>query len=216
MGASRRSFPGPVALNRNLSPSTMLFFSIPVCGWVFSGQRGLRCHPLSIHAHLHPYSSNHSTSDGLEYKLADDIHQQKVEKVFWAFWAFWRMVKVKFAFSRFCRVQLYESYWAILHPQYDGIFTLGIVFQNRYSLVLATGPGNPPAVRVWTANTGRFGSRTVQQPDRLTLGGPNPDPYPSTRGFRRVWLDPSVPMSGSAFRVSHLWSHSDMLLLIVK
>jgi len=83
-------------------------------------------------------------------------------------------------------------------------------------LVLATGQGNPPVVRVSTAKTGRFGSRTDQKPDPQTPGGPNPDPCPSTRGFRRVWLDPSVPISGSAFRVSHLWSHSDMLLLIVK
>jgi hypothetical protein len=87
---------------------------------------------------------------------------------------------------------------------------------RRARVVLATGPGNAPAVRVWTAKTGQFGSRFVQQPDPLTLGGPNPDPYPSTRGFRQVWLDLSVPISGSAFRVSHLWSHSDMLLLIVK
>ena len=83
-------------------------------------------------------------------------------------------------------------------------------------VVLATGPGNPPAVRVWTAITGRFSSRTAQLPDPLTLGGPNPDPYPSTRGFRRVCVDTLVPISGSAFRVSYLWSHSDMLLLIVK
>ena len=83
-------------------------------------------------------------------------------------------------------------------------------------LVLATGPCNAPAVRVWTAKTGWFGSRPVQQPDPLTLGGPNPDTYPSTREFRRVWPAPSVSISGSAFRVSHLWSHSDMLLLIVK
>jgi len=62
----------------------------------------------------------------------------------------------------------------------------------------------------------QFGSRTVQKPDPLSLGGPNPDLYPSTLGFRRVWLDPSVPISGSAFRVPYLWSHSDMLLLIVK
>ena len=82
--------------------------------------------------------------------------------------------------------------------------------------MLATGPGNTPAVRVWTAKTGRFGSRPVQKPDPLTLGGPNPDPYLSTRGFRRVGLDPSVPISGSAFGVSHLWSHSDILLLIAK
>ena len=82
--------------------------------------------------------------------------------------------------------------------------------------MLAMGPGNPLAVRVWTAKTGRFGSRTVQKPDPQTLGGSNPDPYTSTRGFCRVWLHPSVPFSGSAFQVSHVWSHSDMRLLIVK
>jgi len=85
-----------------------------------------------------------------------------------------------------------------------------------HQVVLATGPGKPPAFRVWIPKTGRFGSRHGQKPDYLTLGGPNPDPYPSTRGFRRVWLDPSVPISISAFRISHLWSHSDMLLWIVK
>jgi len=83
-------------------------------------------------------------------------------------------------------------------------------------LVLATGPGNPSAVRVWTAKTRRFSSRTVQKLDPLTVGGPNPDPYPSTCRFRRVWRVPAVPISGSAFRVSYLWSHSDMLLSIVK
>ena len=83
-------------------------------------------------------------------------------------------------------------------------------------LVLATGTGNPPAVQVWTTKTGRFGSRPVQNLDPLTLSAPNTDPYPSTHGFFRVCLDPSVPISGSAFWISHLWSHSDMLLLIVK
>jgi len=72
---------------------------------------------------------------------------------------------------------------------------------SQLAVVLATGPGNPPAVRVWTGKTVRFGSRTVQKPDRELLGGPNPYPYPSTRGFCRVWLDPSVPVSGSPFRV---------------
>ena len=101
---------------------------------------------------------------------------------------------------------------------YDGEVVDGAMnFQKReIAVVLATGPGNPQPVRVWTVKTGRFGSRPGQKPDPQLLGGPNPDLYPSTRGFRRVWLDPSVPISGSAFRVSHLWSHSDMLLLIVK
>jgi hypothetical protein len=83
-------------------------------------------------------------------------------------------------------------------------------------IVLATGRGKPPAVRVWTAKTVRFGSTPGQKPDSLTLARPNLDRYPSTRGFHRVWLDASVAISGSAFWVSHLWSHSDMLLLIVK
>jgi len=68
-------------------------------------------------------------------------------------------------------------------------------------LVLATGPGNPPAVPVRTGNTIWFGSRTVQKPDPLLLGDPNPAPYPSTRRFRRVLLDLSGPISDFAFRV---------------
>ena len=95
-----------------------------------------------------------------------------------------------------------------------GMYATRVATRHR-GVVLATGPGNPPPVWVWTVKTGRFGSRPSQKPDPQLLGGPNPDPYPSTRGFRRVWLDPSVPISGSACRVSHLWSHSDMLLLIV-
>jgi hypothetical protein len=83
-------------------------------------------------------------------------------------------------------------------------------------VVLATGPGNPPAVRVWNATMGRFGSWPVQKPDLQTFGRPIPCPYLSTHGFRRVWADPSVAISGCAFRVSHLWSHSDVLMLNVK
>jgi hypothetical protein len=83
-------------------------------------------------------------------------------------------------------------------------------------LVLATGPGNPPAAWVCTAKTCWFGSRPVLNRDLQTLGRPIPDTYPSTCGFCPVCLDPSVTISGSAFRVSHLWSHSNMLLLIIK
>ena len=81
--------------------------------------------------------------------------------------------------------------------------------------MLATGSGSPPVFQVWTAKPGRLGSRPVPKPNLLNLGGPNLDPYPSTCLFRRVWLDPSVPISGFAFRVSHLWLHCYMLLLIV-
>ena len=68
-------------------------------------------------------------------------------------------------------------------------------------LVLATGPGNPAAVRIRTGKTVRFGSRPVQKPDPELFGGPNPYPYSSIRGFCRVWQDPSVPVSGSPIRV---------------
>jgi len=64
-----------------------------------------------------------------------------------------------------------------------------ISWSSSSGLVLATDPGNPPAVRGWTAKTGRFGSRPVPKPNLLTLRRPNPDPYPSTSGFRRPQLD---------------------------
>jgi hypothetical protein len=67
--------------------------------------------------------------------------------------------------------------------------------------VLATGAGNQPSVRVGTGIMVRFGSRTIQKPDKQRLGGPKQDLYPSTGGFYRVWLDPSVPISGSVFQV---------------
>jgi len=66
--------------------------------------------------------------------------------------------------------------------------------------VLAMGPGNPPAVPDWTGKTVWFGSKTIQEPDLLLLGGPDLAPYPSTRGFCRDWLDLSGPISGFAFR----------------
>jgi len=73
MGASIWSFPGAVALNCNLSPSSMQSIICTSCGLVFSRRRGLTrpCH--STHAHLHWNCSNHSLSDGLDYKVADDI-----------------------------------------------------------------------------------------------------------------------------------------------
>jgi len=79
--------------------------------------------------------------------------------------------------------------------------------QNLVQLLIAMGLDNPPAVRVWTGRMVWFGSRTVQKPDLLLLSRPNAAPYPSTRRSRRVWLDPSGPISGFAFWVLYLWSH---------
>jgi hypothetical protein len=67
--------------------------------------------------------------------------------------------------------------------------------------VLAKGPGNQTAVQVWTAKKVLFGSKSVQKPDLLHLGGSNTDLYQSTHGLCRVCLDPSVPISGSSIRV---------------
>ena len=67
--------------------------------------------------------------------------------------------------------------------------------------VIATGPDNMPAVCVPAGNTIRFGSRTVQKPNQQRIGRPYPDPYVSTRGCCRVWLDLSVLISGYLFRV---------------
>jgi hypothetical protein len=80
-------------------------------------------------------------------------------------------------------------------------YTLRTVLPQGAGLVLAMGLGNRPAVRVWTGKMVLFCSRPVQKPDLQLLGGPNPYPYPSTRGFCRVWLDLSVAITGSHFRV---------------
>jgi len=69
------------------------------------------------------------------------------------------------------------------------------------SLVLATGRGNQPVVRVWTGKTVPFASRSGENPDLQLLCGPNLAMYPSTREFHWNWLDPSGPISGSAFQV---------------
>jgi len=67
--------------------------------------------------------------------------------------------------------------------------------------VLAMGQGNPPMVQVWIATTVWVSSKPIQQPDPLHLGRPNQDLYASTHGLCRVWLDPSVAISGSGIRV---------------
>ena len=67
--------------------------------------------------------------------------------------------------------------------------------------MLATGLGNPAAVRVCTGKTVQFGSRPNQKPNPVLLGGPDLHSYMSYRVFCQVWLGPLVPVSGSPFRV---------------
>ena len=68
-----------------------------------------------------------------------------------------------------------------------------------WAQVIATGAGNRPAVRVWTAKMGWLSSRPGWIPDPVTVVEPIPDLYPSTLGFHRVWFDSSVPISSSPF-----------------
>ena len=83
-------------------------------------------------------------------------------------------------------------------------------------IVLATGSGNRPAVRVCISKTDLFGSKPVQKRDTLTREGSNPDTHQSSRRFRQVWIDPSVPIYCSAFRVSPVLSLSDKVPIIVQ
>jgi len=68
--------------------------------------------------------------------------------------------------------------------------------------MLATGPGNLLQLRIWTAKTGWFRSGPVQKPDPVTLGSSNTDLYTSARRLHELCTDPSIHISGSAFRVS--------------
>jgi len=76
------------------------------------------------------------------------------------------------------------------------------VYSGMIWLVLATGLGDAAAVRIWTGKMVWFGSRNVQDPSLLLLGGPNLAPDASTLGFCRVWQDSMGPISGFAFWVA--------------
>ena len=69
-------------------------------------------------------------------------------------------------------------------------------------LVLAMASGNQPAVRVLTAKTGKFSSKTVPKPNPLYLARANANLYPSTRGCRLGCLDPYVPIAHPEFLVA--------------
>jgi len=122
------------------------------------------------------------------------------------------------AYCNLAIVSALDEYWLILFHDWveSGEVSAYMVRSSRMN----DSDGNGSRYRTHgpglDCKTCWFGFRPSQKPDPPTHGGPNPDPYLSTRGFRRVWLDHAVPIPGSACRVSHLWSHSDMPLLIVQ
>jgi hypothetical protein len=59
-------------------------------------------------------------------------------------------------------------------------------------LVLATGPGNPPQVRVLTGGSVQFGSHLAKSPNRVVLAGLLPGPDINPRFFGRVVPGPRV------------------------
>jgi len=66
---------------------------------------------------------------------------------------------------------------------------------------VSNGWGNQPTVQVWSAKKVQVGFWPVSWPDPLLHGGPNTNPYPSTRRFCCVCQDPSVPISRSGWTV---------------
>jgi len=66
---------------------------------------------------------------------------------------------------------------------------------------VSNGSGYPASGPGLACKHRSVGSRPVQKPDPWSLGGAIPDLHPSNCGFCRVWLNLSLPMSGSAFRV---------------
>ena len=89
------------------------------------------------------------------------------------------------------------------YPSIEPVCRCPIVHTIRHiwKEVVATGLGYMPAVRVCTTKMGRIDSRPVQERDLQLLGEPNRDPYLLTRVVCQVWLDPSVPITGSGYRV---------------
>jgi len=134
-----------------------------------------------------------------------------------------RMI-VQLTYVLIARIQSIESHPYIFLPMVACVWNTYhyIEFQEHWSIgpsanltskqpELATGLGNPPAVRVWTPKTSLLGSRLGQTPNPLTVGRPRQDRYPSIRGFHQVLPHLSGPISGSGFWVLHVWSHLDMV-----
>ena len=87
----------------------------------------------------------------------------------------------------------------------------GCTVTSIQRLVLATGPGNPPAVRVLTCGSVWFGSRTGQKPEPLFSWWDVTRPGHRSAGIWPGWSQ--TPVSNLWFL--HLWFQLSMWVLIV-
>jgi len=88
---------------------------------------------------------------------------------------------------------------------------LDCILANDCLVVLPTGPGNPPVVRDWTGKTVWFGSRPVQKPNPLCLGGVVTLTRQRTVSVWPGWNWTVVP----TLLFLHLWLQSRFWVLIV-
>jgi len=75
------------------------------------------------------------------------------------------------------------------------------LFRTAQGIVFTTSRSNLLAVRDSNGKLVQFGSRRVHQPNPQLHGGPIKYSYLSTRWFSWVWLQLSVPISGSCLQV---------------
>jgi hypothetical protein len=168
---------GPIPVSGCLVFPLMVAFRYPTanCKMVHL----VSCYPISTHWLPLPSETQETCS------LANlENERQWLGNNLWCFilgnlsgnwiWTFINVVKTTFICKRESNT-LSAAFWIERQCSLNSV---------RPCIAWATGPGNPAAVWVWTSTTSWFGSRPIQKPNPLTVGRQNPDPYPSTCGYR--------------------------------
>jgi hypothetical protein len=88
----------------------------------------------------------------------------------------------------------------------------GTLKRNGLRVVLATGPGNPPAVRFLAGGSVRFGSLPGQKPNRYVLAGLLPGPNRNPVFFGRVGTGPRVHFAVPTFLAPIKYLSSDRIM----
>jgi len=91
-----------------------------------------------------------------------------------------------------------------------------IYTRTKIYKVLATDPGNPPAVWDWSGKTDRIGCRTVQNPTCCFLAVQTGPRTPRPVGMDGCGRTCQVQSPVLRFGFFYLWLHSVILLLIAK